>query len=97
MDKKALRRPGHEGRLTTELIHRRQSHRRFADAPRVIEPAQLVARWTRNKDGRLVMEWTLKRPESNPGSTTSEDAMAESDRSPRTKRGARLRGSQGLA
>jgi hypothetical protein len=79
-----LRRPGHEGRFSAQLIHLQRSARRSLGSRHSIQPAGLAGRWTVTEAGRLELQWSLTRSEFTHG-IASEEAMPDQDegRSPR--------------
>ena len=62
MNLKALSRPGHLGRTTTQLNRTPRTRRQLPHVGRVVPAGRLSAHWIRNDSGRLVLEWTLERP-----------------------------------
>jgi hypothetical protein len=58
MYSKALRRPGHAGRTTSQPTHARLE-RRLPRTQRPSPPVRLVGRWTAGSDGSLALAWAL--------------------------------------
>jgi hypothetical protein len=61
MNMKALRRPHHVGRTTSQLTHVRRSRRQLASVHPATGAGRLAGRWTVAADGRLVLAWSLER------------------------------------
>lgn len=61
MNIKALRRPNHVGRTTSQLTDVRRSRRQLPSVGPVTGRDRLAGRWTVATDGRLVLAWSLER------------------------------------
>lgn len=63
MNLKALRRPAHTRRPTTQLFQSRRWRRDLERArSAALGHGQLIGRWTTGEDGRLVCDWSFERP-----------------------------------
>ena len=81
-----VRRPGHEGRSTSQLTDQRRSRRHPLSAPKPSQRARLVGRWTVTEAGRLTLQWSLARSEPAHRSIAGEEAMVGLDDSRSTPR-----------